>query len=131
MNRLTSLLLMCALLAPAVAHASPNAPDPAKVRARIAKHGVGSWIWIEEVNGVALYGRIVNIDPASVGLQLANYPEVTPVLYTDIARVRVGPSKAAFWTILCVGAGAVAVSAIVGFHEVHKNQIHPTPALRP
>jgi hypothetical protein len=122
---------MCALLAPAVAHASPNAPDPAKVRARIAKHGVGSWIWIEEVNGVALYGRVVNIDPASVGLQLANYPEVTPVLYTDIARVRTGISKGAFWTILGVGVGTVAVMAAVGIHEVHQNQIHSIPASLP
>jgi hypothetical protein len=92
---------------------------------------VGSWIWIEEVNGVALYGRVVNIDPASVGLQLANYPEVTPVLYTDIARVRTGISKGAFWTILGVGVGTVAVMAAVGIHEVHQNQIHSIPASLP
>jgi hypothetical protein len=122
---------MCALLAPTIAYASPKPLDPATARARIAKRGVGSWICIEEVNGVALVGRVVNIDEASVGLQLANYPEVTPVLYTDIARVRTGLSKGAFWTILGVGVGAVAVSAIVGFHEVHQNQIHSTPALLP
>lgn len=132
MNRLTSLLLVCALLAPAVASAKPKPLDPATVHARIAKRGVGSWICVEEANGVALVGRVANIDEASVGLQLANYPEVTPVLYTDIVGLRMGISRGAMWTILGVGLGMVAVAAAVGIHEVHQNEAdHPLPLLRP
>ncbi|MGB6745040.1 MAG: hypothetical protein WBE38_15440, partial [Terracidiphilus sp.] len=99
MNRLkrcTGILLVCVLLAPAIVNARPKPLDPATVQARIVKRGVGSWICVEEANGIALVGRIVSIGDQSVGLQLQNYPEITPVLYTDIVGLRLGLSKKAF-----------------------------------
>lgn len=126
MNRLkqcAGILLGCALLAPAAANASPKPLDPVTVHARIAKRGVGNWICVQEANGIALVGRIVSVDDQSVGLQLANYPEVTPVLYTDIVGLRMGPSRAAIWTIAGVGAGLTVAMIAVGIHEVDEHKL--------
>ncbi|MGA7340054.1 MAG: hypothetical protein WBE72_06760 [Terracidiphilus sp.] len=130
--RVTSLLLACALLAPAIANAKPKPLDPVTVHDRIAKRGVGNWICVEEANGIALVGRVVSIDDQSVGLQLANYPEITPVLYTDIVGLRLGWSKKAFFTVMGVGLASVAIMAAVGIHEVNQNraQFPATPAVR-
>ncbi len=124
MNRLrvTSWLLVCALLAPAAAIARQKPLDAATVHDRIAKRGVGSWVCLQEANGIALVGRIVDIDDDSVGLQLANYPEVTPVLYADIVSLRFGISRKGLWIITAVGFGAVAAGAAIGFHEVNENR---------
>jgi hypothetical protein len=130
MNRLrvTSLVLAGALLAPSVASATPKPLDPATVHARIVKRGVGSWVCVQEANGIALVGRIVNIGDDSVGLQLANYPDITPVLYTDIVGLRFGISRKTLWTIAAIGFGAVAAMAAVGIHEVNANKPPPLPS---
>jgi hypothetical protein len=134
MNRLrvTSLVLACALLAPALASATPKPLDPATVHDRIAKRGVGSWVCVQEANGVALVGRVVNIGDDHVGLQLANYPEITPVLYTDIVGLRFGISRKTLWTITAIGFGAVATMAAVGIHEVNSMKTSlPTQPTQP
>jgi hypothetical protein len=126
MNRLkrcAGMLLVCALLAPAMADARPKPLDPVTVHARIAKRGVGNWICVEEANGIALVGRVVSVGDESVGLQLQNYPEVTPVLYTDIVGLRMGLSRRAMWTMVGVGLGLVGVMAAVGIHEVNQNKL--------
>jgi hypothetical protein len=120
--RVTSVMLACALLAPAAASARSKPLDPATVHARILKRGIGSWICVQEVNGVALVGRVVNIGEDSVGLQLSNYPEVTPVPYTDIVGLRMGLSQKGYWTIAGIGFGAVAAMAAVGIHEFNENK---------
>ena len=124
MNRLrvTSLVLACALLAPSVASAKSKPLDPATVHEKILKRGVGSWICVQEVNGVALVGRVVSINEDSVGLQLQNYPEVTPVLYSDIVGLRMGMSQKQFWIVMGVGFAAVGAMAAVGIHEIHANE---------
>jgi hypothetical protein len=129
MNRLrvTSLALACALLAPALANAKPL--DAATAHARIMKRGVGSWVCVQEANGVALVGRVVNIGDDSVGLQLANYPEITPVNYTDIVGLRFGISRKGFWTLVGVGIGASVAMTVVGIHEVDSNKPKPLPQL--
>ncbi len=120
--RVTSLVLACALFAPAVASAKSKPLDPATVHERILKRGIGSWICVEEVNGVALVGRVVSINADSVGLQLQNYPEVTPIPYTDIVGLRLGLSEKGFWIITGVGVGAAAAFAAVAFHEFNENK---------
>jgi hypothetical protein len=120
--RVVCLALAGLLLWPAVASARSKPLDPATVHARIAKRGVGSWICVEEANGIALVGRVVSIGDDSVGLQLANYPEVTPVLYADIVGLRMGLSKKGFWTLLGIGLGASVAMAAVGIHEVNANR---------
>jgi hypothetical protein len=118
--RVTSLALAGALLWPAMASAKSKPLDPVTVHDRIAKRGVGSWICVEEANGIALVGRVVAINDDSVGLQLQNYPDITPVLYTDIVGLRMGLSKKGFFTLLGVGLGASAAIAAVGFHEMNE-----------
>jgi hypothetical protein len=125
--RVTSLVLAGALLLPAVASAKSKPLDPVTVHDRIAKRGVGSWICVEEANGIALVGRVVAINDDSVGLQLANYPDITPVAYTDIVSLRFGVSKRTVWTIAAIGLGATAAMAAVGFHEMNEmRQQQPT-----
>src|SRR5580698_1357779 len=131
MNRLkrwTGMLLVCVFLAPAVANARPKPLDPVTVHARIAKRGVGNWICVDEANGIALVGRIVSVGDQSVGLQLQNYPEVTPVLYTDIVGLRMGLSRGAMWTIVGVGLGLSAMVAAIGIHEINQNKLPQNPA---
>jgi hypothetical protein len=118
--RVTSLALAGALLLPAVASAKSKPLDPVTVHDRIAKRGVGSWICVQEANGIALVGRVVSINDDSVGLQLANYPDITPVAYTDIVSLRFGVSKKTVWTIAAIGLGATAAMAAVGFHEINE-----------
>jgi len=118
--RVTSLALAGALLLPAVASAKSKPLDPVTVHDRIAKRGVGSWICVNEANGIALVGRVVSINNDSVGLQLENYPDITPVLYTDIVALRFGPSRRTVWTIAAIGLGATAAVAAVGFHEMNE-----------
>ncbi len=139
MNRLrvTSLALACALLAPGVASAKTKPLDPATVQARILKRGIGNWICVEEVNGIALVGRIVSINEDSVGLQLQNYPEVTPVLYSNIVDLRTGLSEKGFWTITGIGVGAGVAIAAISIHEFNENKpkipttdTQPQPMLR-
>jgi hypothetical protein len=125
--RVTSLWLACALLAPAMASAKPKPLDPVTVHDRILKRGVGTWICIEEANGIALVGRVVSIGDDSVGLQLQNYPEVTSVFYRDIVSLRTGWSKKAFWTMMGVSLGISAAMVGVGIHEMNQNRL-PTPA---
>jgi hypothetical protein len=125
MNRLKrclGMLLACALMLPAVANAKPKPLDPVTVHDRIAKRGVGSWICVEEANGIALVGRVVSIGDQSVGLQLANYPEITPVLYTDIVRLRTGPSKGAVIAIVGATVGAGIIGALILHHEYEVNK---------
>jgi hypothetical protein len=121
--RVTSLLLACAFLAPAMASAKPKPLDPVTAHDRIVKRGVGSWICVEETNGIALVGRIVSIGDDAVGLQLANYPEITPVRYTDIVGLRMGWSRKTFWTFLGVSLGASAAIAAVSIHEMNQNKL--------
>jgi hypothetical protein len=129
--RATSLLLVCAFLAPSTANAKPL--DPVTVHERILKRGVGNWICVEEANGIALVGRVVSIGNDSVGLQLENYPEVTTVFYRDIVGLRMGWSKKALWTVLGVSLGVTAAMVGVGIHEMNENRanfpsLHAAPA---
>jgi hypothetical protein len=126
--RCASVLLVCSLLAPALANAAPKPLDPATVHARILKRGIGNWICIQEVNGIALVGRIVSVDTQSVGMQLENYPEITPVAYTDIVGLRTGPPRAFVWTMIGVGVGGSIAMALVA-HSAFEHNKPPMPTL--
>ncbi len=134
MNRLkqcVAMLLACVLVSPAIANARPKALDPVAVHDRIVKRGVGSWICVQEANGIALVGRVVSFDDQSVGLQLHNYPEITPVLYTDIVGVRTGPSKGAAFAIIGATTAAAVIAALVMHHayEEDKAKMPTLPSL--
>ena len=126
-------LVISAMLTPTIALANPKPLDPGTVHVKILKRGIGNFIAIQEVNGVQIWGRILEIGDHSVILQLHNDPQTTEVFYTDIAYLRTG-----FTTgqkiFMFAGIGAVAGSAIYGFVHIHnlenKPLVPPTPTVR-
>lgn len=120
--------LICALMAPTAGLAAPKPLDEQTVRNRIVKRGVGSGVWVQESNGIALWGRVVSIDEQTFGMQLHNYPEVTPVRYCDVVDLRMGMSRGGFWAITIAGFGAVTAMALVAHHEM-ENQKMQMPTL--
>lgn len=131
--RFTTSLVISAMLTPAITLANPKPLDPGTVHVKILKRGIGKFIAIQEVNGVQIWGRILDIGDHSVILQLHNDPQTTEVFYTDIAYLRTG-----FTTgqkiFMFAGIGTVAGSAIYGFVHIHnlenKPLTPPTPAVR-
>ena len=121
------------MLTPTIALANPKPLDPGTVHVKILKRGIGNFIAIQEVNGVQIWGRILEIGDHSVILQLHNDPQTTEVFYTDIAYLRTG-----FTTgqkiFMFAGIGAVAATSIYGFVHLHnlenKPLIPPTPVVR-
>jgi hypothetical protein len=126
-------LVISAMLTPAIASANPKPLDPGTVHVKILKRGVGNFIAIQEVNGVQIWGRILEIGDHSVILQLHNDPQTTEVFYTEIAYLRTGFTSGQK-IFMIAGIGAVAGSAIYGFVHIHnledKPLTPPTPAVR-
>ena len=131
--QLTASLAISAMLTSTIALANPKPLDPGTVHVKILKRGIGNFIAIQEVNGVQIWGRILDIGYHSVILQLHNDPQTTEVFYTDIAYLRTGFSTGQK-IFAVVGIGAVAGSAIYGFVHIHnlenKPLVPPTPAVR-
>jgi len=131
--RCVAALLIAAALTPAIVLAAPRPLDPGTAHVKILRRGVGNWIAIQEINGVQLFGRILEIGDHSVILQLHNDPETTEVFYTDVAYLRTGFTSGQK-ILMIAGIGAVAGSAIYGFVHIHnlenKPLTPPTPALR-
>jgi len=127
--RVTCMVLVCALLAPSAAIASPKQLTPETVHVRILMAGLGNFAAVQLQDGVAFGGRIVSIDDQSFSLQLHNDPEVTAVFYSDVVQLNTGISHAAFWTIFGIGIGGTVAMAVIGIHEVNKHsQLPTTPA---
>lgn len=103
---------------PASAFAEPKPLDPVTVHKRVLKRGEGNWIAVEEVNGVDLFGKIIDIGDQSFRLQLHNDPQTTEIRYAEVAYLRTG-----FTTgqkiFLIGGMAGVAGAAIWGFVHVH------------
>jgi hypothetical protein len=117
LSRITSVLLVCSILAPSVAVASPRQLTPEVVHARLLKRGVGCWAGVELQNGTAFGGRVVSIDDQSFGLQLHNDPEVTAVFYRDVVDLRQGISRGGFLAMTAVGIGGAVAFALIAHHE--------------
>jgi hypothetical protein len=120
------MLLVCALLAPSAAFASPKPMTAGKVHARILKRGLGNWVGVELDTGVALVGRITNIDEDSFGLQLHNDPRITRVMYSDVIDLQTGAPAGMVWGILAAGVGGMVTLALVAHHEMSQMPKLPT-----
>jgi len=126
-----SILSIFALMMPAPAVAKPLDADSA--RSKIVKRGVGAWVCVEERSGILLIGRIASINTDGFGLQLENYPEVTPVSYADVTRLRFGLSGKGIGIIVGAGVAVAVISAVVMHHEFEANkaQLPSTPTMPP
>src|SRR5882762_8335697 len=120
----TASLIISAMLTPTIASANPKPLDPGTVHVKILKRGVGNFIAIQEVNGVQIWGRILEIGDRSVILQLHNDPQTTEVFYTEIAYLRTGFTTGQKIFMLA-GIGAVAGASIYGFVHVHNLENKP------
>jgi hypothetical protein len=123
-----SVVSICMLLMPSLAIARPLDPDT--VRAKIAKRGIGNWVCVEERNGLSLVGRITSVDEQSFGMQLHNYPEITPVMYSDVIRIRTGLSGAGMAIIVGSAVAAAVITGVVMHNEFEANkpQLPTAPA---
>lgn len=131
--RAAALLLMAALLIPAIAGASPQPLDPGTVHVRILRRGVNRFIALQERDGVQLFGRIIAIDDQSFTLQLHNDPQTTEILYSDVAYLRTG-FTAGQKVIVTAAIGGTVAFGIWGFVHIHNMENKPltpppTPAL--
>jgi hypothetical protein len=114
--------LICALMAPTLAQASPKPVNPEAIHARIVKRGAGNWICVEEKNGLALVGRITSIEEQSFGLQLQNYPEITTVAYGNVLRLRTGLSNKAAVALIAGSIGASVAVAVIMHSQFENNK---------
>lgn len=121
--------LVCSLLDPPAAYAKPVNPET--IHRKIVERGIGSWVCVEESNGILLVGRITSVDEQSFGMQLDNYPEITTVRYDQVVKLHnYGWSNKAmiWWTV--AGVGGVAAFALVAHHEMN-NFKNNEPTLPP
>ena len=121
-------LLIAVLLLPPAAYAKSKPLDAATVHARIVKRGLDNWVGVEQANGVALFGRIIAINPDTFTLQLPNDPEPVSVAYANVIDLRTGFSRGQKIFAICAIAGTAALG-IWGFVHVHdlQQQKLPTP----
>lgn len=73
-----------------IAYLARRPVTPEAVHARLLKRGLGNWVSVQLLNGVAFCGSIVNIDDNSFGLQLYGDSQVTPVAYSDVVYLQTG-----------------------------------------
>lgn len=113
-----AVVLVCSLLGSSAAYAKPVNPET--IHRKIVQRGIGSWVCVEEANGILLVGRITNVDEQSFGMQLDNYPEITTVRYDQVVKLHnYGWSNKAmiWWTV--AGVGGVAAFALIAHHEMN------------
>lgn len=125
--------LVCALLGSSAAYAKPVNPET--IHRKIVQRGIGSWVCVEESNGVLLLGRITSVDEQSFDMQLDNYPDdLATVRYDQVVKLHnYGWSNKAmiWWTV--AGVGGVAAFALIAHHEMNnfKNNEPTLPAMPP
>ena len=90
LSRCVALLLVCALIAPSMAHATPKPLTPEKTHARILKLRPGNWVGVRLQKGVAFSGRIISIDEQSFELQKYNDSKPVTVAYNDLFDLQTG-----------------------------------------
>jgi len=132
--RASGIALLCALLMPSFAMAAPQPVNPETIHLKIVRRGVGSWICVEEKNGIALVGRITFIDDHGFGLQLNNYPEITTFAYGDVNRLRTGLGTKGAVILIAGTAGAAVATGLIMHHEFEENKpqlptLPPSPVL--
>lgn len=116
--RLVSAVLLAAMFFPLAAYArTPMTPD--EVRDRVVKRGINNGIGVLEKNGLELYGKVLSIGSDRFVMQVLYAPQVTEVMYADVADLRTGMTageKTFLFTSLGVAAGLAIYLTV---HFVH------------
>ncbi|MGD0731585.1 MAG: hypothetical protein ABR956_09980 [Terracidiphilus sp.] len=112
-----------------VAYLQRRPVTPETVHARLIKRGLGRWVGVQLLNGVAFCGTIVSIDDNSFGLQLWGDPQVTPVAYNDVVYLQTGltDGQKAFVIILPIAFAGAAIGGAIAFHN-SEPKLPPMPA---
>lgn len=131
LRKCTGALLLCFMLMPAAANASPKPLTADAVHKRILKRGLGNWVGVQLDTGVALVGRIIRIDEQTFTLQLHNDPQTTPVPYSAVVDIQTGPSRGAMWAIIGGGVGGMVAIALIAHHEMSNQPKLPTLPSQP
>ena len=110
LRRPIATLLACAILLTAVPGfaAAPKAIDPAAVKAKVEKLGVGEHVMVKRLEGPTLRGHIVAIDESSFKIHPDNTSIEELVAYDQVLKVRKNPGPIA-WMLV----GAVLVIVII------------------
>lgn len=125
-----AVVLVSSLLGTSAAYAKPVNPET--IHRKIVQRGIGSWVCVEEANGILLVGRVTDVGEQSFGMQLDNYPEVTRVRYVDVVKLRnAGLSNKGFAILTAAGIGGAVAIALIAHHEMNnmKNNQPTLPSM--
>ena len=102
-----------------VAYLQRRPVTPEDVHARLIKRGLGKWVGVQLLNGVAFCGAIMSIDEDTFGLQLWGDPQVTPVAYKDVVYLQTGltDGQKAFVILLPIAFAGAAIGGAIAFHN--------------
>ncbi len=87
---------------------APKTIDPAKVKAKVEKLGVGEHVMVKRADGATLHGHIVGIDQDSFKIHPDNTSSEDSIAYDQVAKIRKNPGPVG-WMIV----GAIIVIVII------------------
>lgn len=119
-------LLCFVLLINQTSLAAPKPLTPDQARQQIQKVHIDRFVFIREVNGVELQGRILSIDSDAFTMQTGNHPETTTIPYNQLAYVRGQPSNRTQIIAISALVGAAVIGAIL-IHHAYENSVANMP----
>lgn len=127
-TRFIALLLCFSLLTGQSAFAAPKPLAPDQARKKIQKVHVDGFVFIREVNGVELAGRILSIDTEAFTMQTGNHPETTTIPYTELTYVRGQPGNRTALIAIAAVLGAGILGGVL-LHNAYENSVANMPKL--
>jgi hypothetical protein len=109
-RRAIALSLVCVMLLTAVPGFAgpPKVIDPAAVKAKVEKLGVGEHVMVKRTEGPALHGRITGIEQDAFTIHPDNTSADVLIAYDQVLKVRKNPGPIG-WMLV----GAVIVIVII------------------
>lgn len=110
LHRLIAATLACAMLLVAVPGFAgpPKAIDPAAVKVKVEKLGVGEHVMVKRTEGPTLRGHIVGIEQDSFKIRPDNTSTEVSIAYGQVVKVRKNPGPFA-WMLV----GAILVIVVI------------------
>jgi hypothetical protein len=87
MVRATAAVLAVVLLGNSVAFAAGTAPDPVKLKQKLATHGIGKSVRVTELDGTTINGNIVAIRDDDFDLTVKKTAQPVTIAYSRVARI--------------------------------------------